>query len=94
MSGAGEAASAIALSLQADLLDFISNVPGVLKDGEVVPQLTADETQQLIEEGVINGGMVPKVRGALTAVAKGVPRARIVNLDGLLQSGGTIFMDA
>ena len=91
---ADEAASAIALGLQADLLDFISNVPGVLKDGQVVPQLTADETEHLIEEGVINGGMVPKVRGALTAVAKGVPRARIVNLTGLLESGGTIFMEA
>jgi len=91
---ADEAASAIALSMQADLLDFISNVPGVLKDGEVVPQLTADETEALIEEGVIDGGMVPKVRGALTAVSKGVPRARIVNLAGLLQSGGTIFQKA
>ena len=91
---ADEAASAIALSLQADLLDFISNVPGVLNDGQVIPQLTAAETQHLIEEGVINGGMVPKVRGALTAVAKGVPRARIVNLTGLLESGGTIFTKA
>jgi acetylglutamate kinase len=91
---ADEAASAIALGLQADLLDFLSNVPGVLKDGEVVPQLTADETQHLIEEGVITEGMVPKVRGALTAVAKGVPRARIVNLTGLLASGGTIFTNA
>ena len=91
---ADEAASAIALGLQADLLDFISNVPGVLNEGQVVPQLTADETQHLIEQGVINGGMVPKVRGALTAVAKGVPRARIVNLTGLLESGGTIFMEA
>jgi acetylglutamate kinase len=90
---ADEAASAIALSLQADLLDFISNVPGVLNDGQVVPQLTADETEALIEAGVINGGMVPKVRGALTAVAKGVPRARIVDLAGLLQSGGTIFRE-
>ena len=91
---ADEAASAIALGLQADLLDFISNVPGVLNNGEVVPQLTADETEALIEEGIINGGMVPKVRGALTAVAKGVPHARIVNLAGLLESGGTIFQEA
>ena len=91
---ADEAASAIALGLQANLLDFISNVPGVLHNGQVIPQLTADETEHLIEAGVINGGMVPKVRGALTAVAQGIPRARIVNLTGLLQSGGTIFMEA
>ncbi len=91
---ADEAASAIALALQADLLDFISNVPGVLKNGQVVPQLTANQTENLINQGVINGGMIPKVRGALTAVAKGVPRARIVNLTGLIQSGGTVFLEA
>lgn len=88
---ADEAASAIALALHADLLDFVSNVPGVLNNGHVVPQLTAAQTEALIQQGIINGGMVPKVRGALTAVAQGVPRARIVNLTGLLQSGGTIF---
>ena len=91
---ADEAASAIALALHADLLDFISNVPGVLNNGQVVSQLTASQTEDLINQGIINGGMVPKVRGALTAVAKGVPRARIVNLTGLLQSGGTVFMEA
>ncbi len=91
---ADEAASAIALALPADLLDFISNVPGVLHQGQVIAQLTAAQTEDLIHQGVINGGMVPKVRGALTAVSQGVPRARIVNLNGLLQSGGTIFMEA
>lgn len=90
---ADEAASAIALALHADLLDFISNVPGVLHNGRVVPQLSAAQTEALINQGIINGGMVPKVRGALTAVAQGVPRARIVNLTGLLQSGGTIFLE-
>jgi acetylglutamate kinase len=60
----------------------------------VIAQLTAAQTEDLIHQGVINGGMVPKVRGALTAVSQGVPRARIVNLAGLLQSGGTIFLEA
>lgn len=88
---ADEAASAIARAVQADMLDFISNVPGVLQDGQVVPQLTAAETETLIAQGVINGGMVPKVQGALTAVSQGVSRARIVNLAGLLHAGGTVF---
>jgi len=91
---ADEAASAIALALSADRLDFISNVPGVLHGGHVVPRLTAAETEKLISRRVINGGMVPKVRGALTAVSRGIPQARIVNLNGLLQSGGTIFTKA
>lgn len=68
-------------------------MPGVLQDGRVLPQLTAVQTEQLIGQGIINGGMVPKVRGALTAVAQGVPQARIVNLTGLLQGGGTVFTD-
>ena len=90
---ADAAASAIALSLQADLLDFISNVPGVLHNGQLMPHLTAAETETLIAQDVIKGGMIPKVRGALTAVAQGVPRVRIVDLAGLLQTGGTIFSD-
>jgi acetylglutamate kinase len=35
--------------------------------------------------------MIPKVRAALTAVASGVPQARIVNLAGLATAGGTVF---
>ena len=88
---ADEAASAVALALNARILDFISNVPGVLRDGEVVPQLTPSQTETLIENGVVNGGMIPKVRAALTAVTSGVPQARIVNLAGLATAGGTVF---
>jgi acetylglutamate kinase len=88
---ADEAASAVALALNARLLDFISNVPGVLFEGQVIPQLTLVQTEQLISDGVVNGGMIPKVRAALTAVASGVPQARIVNLAGLATAGGTVF---
>ncbi len=88
---ADEAASAVALALNAQILDFISNVPGVLHDGKVVPQLTPVQTEKLIEDGIVNGGMIPKVRAALTAVTSGVPQARIVNLAGLGTAGGTVF---
>jgi acetylglutamate kinase len=88
---ADDAASAVAQALPADQIDFISNVPGVLHGGRVVARLTAVQTESLITQGIINGGMVPKVRGALTAVAQGVPQARIVNLTGLLNGGGTVF---
>ena len=88
---ADEAASAVALALNARLLDFISNVPGVLLEGQVIPQLTLVQTEKLIREGIVNGGMIPKVRAALTAVASGVPQARIVNLAGLATAGGTVF---
>ncbi len=90
---ADDAASAVALALHADQLDFISNVPGVLQEGRVLPKLTAVQTEQLITQGIINGGMVPKVRGALAAVTQGVAQARIVNLTGLLNNGGTVFTE-
>lgn len=88
---ADEAAGAIAAALPATLLDFVSNVPGVVRGGAVIPHLTVAEAEALIAQGVIGGGMIPKVRMALEAVGRGVPRARIVNLDGLNGDGGTLF---
>lgn len=89
---ADEAAGAIALALNAGLLNFVSNVPGVLQNGVVIPNLTATQTEELISSGIIGDGMVPKVRAALDAVGRGVPQARIVNLGGLTHSGGTTFV--
>jgi len=88
---ADEAASALALACGAELLDFVSNVPGVLCDEKVLPSLTLLQTEELIASGVIRDGMVPKVRAALDAITSGVPQARIVNLAGLRTSGGTVF---
>ena len=88
---ADDGASAVALALKANLLNFVSNVPGVLKNGERIPTLTIAETETLITEGVITDGMIPKVRAACTAVSKGVSQARIVNLAGLATNLGTVF---
>jgi acetylglutamate kinase len=90
---ADEAASAIAAALGAGLLSFVSNVPGVLDGaGQPLPQLSAATTEQLIAAGVIRGGMVPKVRAALAGLQQGVARARIVDLQGLGNGGGTVFV--
>ncbi|MFQ5410023.1 MAG: acetylglutamate kinase [Anaerolineales bacterium] len=86
---ADHAASAIASAVGASLLDFVSNVPGVTSEGAVLPQLTRAETDELIASGVINGGMVPKVRSALRALEEGVRAVRIVNLEGIIRGGGT-----
>jgi acetylglutamate kinase len=91
---ADEAASAVALATGATELDFVSNVPGVLRDGAVIPMLTAAETEQLIIDGIISGGMIPKARAALEAIHQGVVQARIVNLAGLAEAGGTLFSAA
>lgn len=90
---ADEAAGAIARAIPADTLDFVSNVPGVLHDGRLLPELTPTQADSLIAAGVINGGMIPKVRAALDALDRGVSRVRIVNLAGLGCGGGTVFSE-
>lgn len=89
---ADHAAGALAAALEADLLEFLSNVPGVLHQGAVIPLLKPAETEHLIAGGVIRDGMVPKVNAALAAVNQGVRCARIVDLAGLAGPGGTSFV--
>ncbi len=87
---ADEAASAVALALHADMLHFISNVPGVIYKDAVLAELTPAQTEDLIARQIIRDGMVPKVRAALAAVERGIPQARIGNLSGLA-AAGTVF---
>lgn len=88
---ADHAALAIAAALQADELIFVSNVPGVLIDGNIVQQFRADEVEQHIASGAISGGMTPKVRSAVSALEQ-VRAVRITNLEGLRAGTGTIFV--
>lgn len=96
---ADHAASALARALRVEELVFVSNVPGVLlkrgggnDDGYCAATLTAAEVEALIASGEISGGMVPKARSALEALATGVSRVRITNLEGLIGGGGTCFL--
>lgn len=86
---ADHAATAIAAKLGAIKLIFVSNVPGILVAGRVVRAVTADQAEQWIEEGIITGGMIPKVRSATHAVANGVAQAVITNIAGVQEGGGT-----
>lgn len=88
---ADEAACAIAAALDLSLLTFVSNVPGVLENGRLHPHLTPQQAETLITNGVITDGMIPKVRAALQAIARGVRQVRITNLAGLQTNSGTIF---
>ena len=80
-------ASEIAVALKADMLIFLTDVPGV-QDGEgnVLPKLSPAGAQALIESGVITGGMIPKVEGCLRALSS-VSSTHII--DG--RSGGALF---
>jgi acetylglutamate kinase len=86
---ADQAAQAIAVALGASALFFVSNVPGVRANGQVVGSLTVAQAEGWIADGTINGGMIPKVRAALAAVGAGVRRAVITNLAGLRENTGT-----
>jgi acetylglutamate kinase len=88
---ADEAAGAIAAALGDSEVVFVTNVPGVLIHDAVAPQLTQAQVDELIADGTISGGMIPKVRAALTALGAGVRAARITNLAGLGSGGGTVI---
>jgi acetylglutamate kinase len=90
---ADHVATAVAVAMAAEALVFVSNVPGVLRQGELLPHLTIVEVEQLIAEKTILDGMIPKVRAALAAVAGGVPVVRITNLVGLKENTGTTIIE-
>lgn len=76
---ADSAAGAVAASLGARLLVFITDVPGVrAKDGKVLPALDAERAKALVDDGTIEGGMLPKVEACLVAAGAGC-RAAIVD---------------
>lgn len=74
---ADDAAAAIARIVGAEELLLLTDVPGVLdRDGSVIPELDRSAIDRLVAEGVVTGGMIAKVRGALDAAeAAGLPVA-------------------
>ena len=73
---ADEAAAALAIGLGAERIVFLTDVPGVLRDAWVLPQIEADEADRLLDDGVFEGGIVPKLHAAVRAARLGV-RAEI-----------------
>jgi acetylglutamate kinase len=77
-------AGKIAEVLQAEKLILLTNTAGLLDaDGELLTGLNAKQVNELIDEGVIYGGMLPKIGCALDAVQSGVTTAHII--DGRVQ---------
>ena len=75
---ADQAAAPLARALEAEALLLLTDVPGVKgADGSVLPELNGEACAALVAEGVVAGGMVPKVRAALAA-ANGAPDARVI----------------
>ncbi len=80
---ADTAAMAVAESLGAEKLVFLSDVNGVRRDkndpSTVIPSLTADEANELIRSGVIESGMIPKIEACLGTLNRGVGKVHIID---------------
>jgi acetylglutamate kinase len=73
-------AGKLAITLNAEKLILLTNTPGVLdQDGNLLTGLRAEQVDQLIKDGIIHGGMLPKINCALDAVRSGVRTAQIID---------------
>lgn len=80
---ADEAAAAIAVAIEAAELLIVSDVPGVMVDGDTADTLTVAEANGLMHDGVASGGMRAKLTAAVSAVEGNVPLVRISDLRGI-----------
>lgn len=77
------AAAEIAQALKADKLTYLTDTYGVLTDPDdpdsFISELRVDEAEELIANGTISGGMIPKVRNCCDSIKNGVNRVHILN---------------
>ena len=77
------AAAYIAGALQAERLIMMTDIAGILRDKEdpssLIPEINLTEAENLYQEGVISGGMIPKVDCCVTAIRKGVKKVIIMD---------------
>lgn len=80
-------AGSIASDIKAEKLIVLTDVPGILTDPDdpesIIRRIHVDELKELVKEGVITGGMIPKVETCINAVENGVKTAHI--LDGRVE---------
>ena len=80
---ADEAAAAIAMGLHAEKLVYLSDVEGVREDPDdpesVLSELFVHEAEELIEKGIISGGMLPKIQNCIDALKGGITRIHIMD---------------
>jgi acetylglutamate kinase len=69
---ADEAASALAVGLEADRIVFVTDVPGVYVDGALADRIEAGRADSLLAAGVLEGGIVPKLLAAVRAARLGI----------------------
>ncbi len=80
---ADDAACAIAEAVNAEKLAFLSDIEGVYRDQNdpetLISELRVNEAEELIREGYVGGGMIPKLQNCISAIEKGVNRVHILD---------------
>ena len=76
---ADAAAAEIAIALKAEKLIYLTDVPGLLDNGELVSEITASELGRKIADGTVKGGMVAKAKSVLRAIEGGVASVHILD---------------
>jgi acetylglutamate kinase len=80
---ADTAAAAVAMAMEAEKLVFLTDTPGILRDrndpASLIPGLTPESVRELIELGVIDQGMIPKVEACLESLNHGVKKVHIID---------------
>ena len=80
---ADTAASRLAGVLKAECLISLTDIAGIMRDkddpGSLIPRLHVSEAPQLVHEGVISGGMIPKVECCIEAIRRGVKKVFIID---------------
>ena len=95
-TNADTVASQTAISLAPDVqLTFCFEKAGVLRDADdestLIPRITRESYTQLLADGIVSGGMIPKIDNAFAAIEHGVQSVRITHASHL--QGGTIIVE-
>ena len=69
----------VAAALQAEKLVYLSDVPGVLVNDELLHSLDRARAASLVDEGTVSGGMLPKIRSAFSALDAGVNKVHLID---------------
>jgi acetylglutamate kinase len=73
------AAAAVASALKAEKLVYLSDVEGVIANKQLVSTLTEQNARELFGEGIISGGMIPKVKSAFSTLHAGVKKVHMID---------------
>ncbi len=95
-TNADTVASEIAVAMSTNYkshLHFVFEYPGVLSNikntASVIPHITFNEYEKLIQKGIITGGMLPKLHNCFNALEKGVQKVKIGNVNTINSNGHT-----